>query len=67
MISYKPFWETLKRKSITQYQLMKYAKVSAATLDKLRKGGNISIGTAERLCKILKCNLTDIVEVTWND
>lgn len=67
MISYEPFWETLNRKNITQYQLIKYAKVSAATLDKLRNGGNISIGTVERLCKILKCNLTDIVEVTWND
>ena len=63
MISYAPFWETLKRKQISQYQLIKDYNFSTGTLDALRKNRSITINTIERLCQILHCTPNDIVEI----
>lgn len=60
MISYEPFWNTLKEKGISQYQLIKDYKVSAGQLSRMRDNSHISTHTLERLCEILDCNLEDI-------
>lgn len=62
MISYNPFWNTLKKKNITQYQLINVYGVSAGQLSRLRTNNHISTHTIERLCEILDCNVEDIVE-----
>ncbi|MBR1598135.1 MAG: helix-turn-helix domain-containing protein [Lachnospiraceae bacterium] len=62
MISYNPFWNTLKKKNISQYQLINVYGVSAGQLSRLRTNNHISTHTIERLCEILDCNVEDIVE-----
>ncbi len=62
MISYKPFWDTMKAKGMTQYRLIKYHGVDNQLLCQLRHGGNITTKTLERLCRILECKVEDIVE-----
>ncbi len=62
MISYNPFWNTLKKKNISQYQLINVYGVSAGQLSRLRTNNHISTNTIERLCEILDCNVEDIVE-----
>ena len=37
MISYKPFWETLRLSAETTYTLIKNHHISSSTIDKLRK------------------------------
>lgn len=61
MISYEPLWNTLKRKNVSQYQLINTYGISAGQLSRLRANNHISTHTIERLCEILDCNVEDIV------
>lgn len=63
MISYRPFFETLKNSGITMYDLTKYYKVAGSTLQKLRENENMNLSTIDRLCRIFHCKISDIVEV----
>ena len=60
MIDYTPLWETMERKSISQYQLLK-SGIDNKTLDSIKKGNNISLVTLEKLCTILDCTPNDII------
>ena len=43
MIDYSPLWETMARKGITQYQILKDKVIDNKTLDSLKKGKNITL------------------------
>ena len=60
MISYQPLWDTMNRKGITQYQLIKKYNVSAGQLSRLRANQNVSTHTLNTLCEILDCRIEDI-------
>ena len=60
MFDYSPLWETMKRKNVTQYQLLK-GGIDNKTLDSLKKGKNITLLTMERLCRIVGCTPNDVV------
>lgn len=62
MIIYNKLWETMKKKNISQYQLIKKYGFSTGQLDRLRKNGNVNSYTLDTLCKILDCSLSDIAE-----
>ncbi|MBQ3591527.1 MAG: helix-turn-helix domain-containing protein [Clostridia bacterium] len=62
MIVYTKFWETLKKKDISQYKLTSEYKISFSLLDKLRKNAGITTHTLNRLCRILDCRVEDILE-----
>ena len=61
LISYEPFWKTLKEKNVSQYQLINIHHVSAGQLSRIRAGENISTHTINMLCKILDCRVEDII------
>ena len=61
MITFEPLWETLKRKNISQYTLIKEYGVSTGTLDALRKNRSITMNTLNDLCNILDCDISDII------
>lgn len=61
MISYEPLFRTMKEKGITSYRLMKMG-FSRSTYYAMKHGENISSHTVNQLCKILKCNVSDIME-----
>lgn len=62
MISYKPFYETLFRKGITEYNLIFKQGFSANTFHRMRKGAAISTKTLDALCYALDCEVNDIIE-----
>jgi len=62
MISYAPFWKTLKKSSESTYTLIKNHNISSSTIDKLRKDKPINTTTANDLCRILGCGIADIME-----
>ncbi len=62
MIIYDKLWETMKKKGISQYKLIKSYHISTGQLDRLRKNGNVNTFTLNQLCKILDCKLEDIAE-----
>ena len=61
MISYNPFWNTLKKSSETTYTLIHKHHISSATIDKLRNNKPMNTTTLNDLCRILSCNIQDIV------
>lgn len=65
MLDYSPLWETMQRKEISQYSLLK-AGIDNKTLDSLKKGNNITLLTLEKLCTILNCTPNDVVRFAPN-
>ena len=61
MISYEPFYRTLKEKGITSYRLIKEHNISRSLLDRLKHNRPISTVTLNDLCSILKCNVEDVL------
>lgn len=61
MISYEPFYQTLPKKNITEYQLIYKEGISANTLYRMRKGYPITTKTLDTLCFILDCEVSDII------
>ena len=61
MISYKPFYETLLKKDVTEYSLIYKQGFSANTLHRIKKGMAISTKTLDALCYALDCEVSDII------
>lgn len=61
MISYEPFYETLFKKNITEYNLIYKQGFSANTLYRMKKGKPISTKTLDSLCDVLDCRVEDII------
>ena len=60
MIDYSPLWETMERKGISQYRLLKLG-IDNKTLDSIKKGNNITLLTLEKLCFALDCTPNEVV------
>ena len=54
--------DTLKEKGYTTYTLRKEKLLGESTIQKLRGGLPVSWENLEMLCKLLDCNIGDIVE-----
>lgn len=67
VISYAPLWETMKKKGITTYALIKNYSFSRGTLDSLKQNRNISTATLNDLCRILSCNVEDVLKYLPDD
>ena len=62
MISYKPFYETLYKKGLTEYYLIFKQGFSANTPHRIKKGEAISTKTLDSLCYALDCEVEDIIK-----
>lgn len=60
IIDFGPLWETMQKRQISQYQLLK-SGIDNKTLDTLKKNKNITLLTLEKLCDILNCTPNDVV------
>lgn len=63
IIDYSPLWQTMQKKNITQYKLIK-GGIDNKTLASIKKNNNITLLTLEKLCRILDCTPNDIVTFT---
>ena len=61
MISYAPFWETLKESGESTYTLINRHRMSSSTIDKLRKNRPLNTTTINDLCRILDCPVEKIM------
>jgi len=66
MIVYDPLWETMKKKGISQYTLIKEYHINEAQLFRLRKNMVVKTITLDRLCDILDCELEEICQHVKN-
>ncbi len=62
MIIFDRLWATMKARGISQYRLIKDYHISTGQLDRLRKNENVNTYTVNQLCRILKCQVSDIME-----
>lgn len=62
MISFNPFWETLRSSGESTYTLIKNHNISSSTINKLRKNKPVTSTTINDLCRILSCRVENIIE-----
>ena len=67
MIVFDPLWDTMKRKKISQYALIRDYSVSTGTLDALRKNRSVTLHTVNELCRILQCDVSDVIRYIPED
>ena len=62
MISYARLWETMKLRGATTYTLQVKGGISSSTVRRLKKNESVSTNTLDALCRILDCDITDIIQ-----
>ncbi len=62
MITYQPFYQTLIKKGITEYQLVFKHGFSSHILHRMKHGETITLKTLDTLCFILDCDINDIIK-----
>lgn len=67
MISYTPFWDTLRQSDESTYTLIKMHHISSSTIDKLRKNKPVNVTTINDLCRILRCRVEQVMEYIPSD
>ena len=67
MITYKPLWETMKEKGVTTYTLINKYNISSSTIHRLRHDQGVTTQLIDDLCKILDCNVEDIIKYEPSD
>lgn len=65
-VSYKKLWKLLIDKEMMKKDLQKEAGISWATLTKMSKGEVVSTEVLMKVCKVLHCDVGDIVEFIDN-
>lgn len=61
IISYEPFFKTMREKNISTYRIFKEG-LSSATYYRIKDGKSVTIDTICKICEILDCNISDVVE-----
>ncbi len=62
MISFNPFWKTIKKKNISQYDLINYYGINTYTLNSIRHNKSITLNTLNDICCKLDCSVEDVIE-----
>ena len=62
MISYAPLWRTMEKTGATTYTLQVKGQISSSSIRRMKAGDSVSTNTLDALCRILRCELKDIVE-----
>lgn len=60
MVSYKPLWDYMRKKSITTYTLIHKYGFSSKTIYNLKHDKGITMYTLEKLCNVLQCEPSDV-------
>lgn len=67
MISYNRLWETMEKRKISQYRLIKEFGLSSGQMSRLKKNTYVSTHTLETLCRILDCRIEDVMEIVFDE
>ena len=60
---YKKLWMLLLEKDMKKKDLEEQAGLSSATIAKLTKGETVTTDVLERICRVLGCDVGDIMEL----
>lgn len=62
MIVYDKIWKKFEEKNMNQYRLIRYYGVSPGLITRLKRNVPLTTKTINNLCKLLECNVEDIME-----
>ena len=62
-ISYKKLWKLLIDRDMKKRELCQRASISPTSLAKLAKGENVYTDILVRICRVLDCDICDIMEI----
>lgn len=63
-VTYKKLWKLLIDKDMKKKDLQMLAGISATSITKLGKNENVNMDIIEKICIALKCDVSDILEIT---
>lgn len=63
-VSYKKLWKLLIDKDMKKKDLRVATGISTTSLAKLSKNENVNTEILVKICKVLKCDIGDIMEIT---
>ena len=63
-VSYNKLWKLLIDTGLTKTELRLHTDMSRATLAKMSKNETVSMDVMLRICKVLDCNVGDIMDAT---
>ena len=66
-VSYKKLWKMLIDKDMKKKDLQAASGVSWASITKLSKGETVSMDVVIKICKVLECDIGDIMEVILDE
>ena len=63
-ISYNKLWKLLIDKKMKRIELKNATGISSSSLAKLGKDENVSMEVLKKICKVLNCNIGDIMDIS---
>lgn len=63
-VNYDKLWKKLIDKKMTKNALRMQAEMSSSTMAKMSKNETVSMDVMLRICKVLDCNIGDIMDAT---
>ena len=65
-MNYNKLWKQLIDHNMNRTQLRCAAHISTNAIAKLGKNEAISVDTLEKICRVLKCDVGDIMEIDFS-
>ena len=65
-MNYNKLWKLLIDKNMNKTQLRKAALISTNAIAKLGKNEPVSVDTLEKICRVLSCDVGDIMEMDFS-
>ena len=62
MIIYDRLWKLLEEMDVSQYALITYYGFSPSQITRLKHNEVVKTNTIDRLCSVLNCSVSDIME-----
>ena len=63
-VSYNKLWHLLLDRKMTKTQLKDAAGVTSNAIAKMGKGEAVSTDVLAKICKVLQCDISDIIEMS---
>lgn len=64
---YKKLWHILIDRGMKKRELCELADVSTSSLAKLGKGENVNVDILIKICRVLDCEINEIMEILPED
>jgi DNA-binding Xre family transcriptional regulator len=67
IISYNKLWKMLIDKKMNRKDLKLLSGASTTSIAKMGKGKNIQTDVLLKICKAMKCDITEIMEIEYSE